>query len=340
VKRLVACLAAALMVATACARPVDGKPQPGPRQVDPGFFFVGETPVYGQTVSNSDAIMLSYLRAMRRVDVCGLVDHATMAKIGEIGSVGTLFALDECDFDLKVPGQTDRKFLSVQLTLARTDQPAAFRTDGLPVYETFPGSCEYLLPLDMSGLPGATRLRKPDQPYLRIGLIAEDNCGFVRRVVEALAQRIGPGQLPGRDAVAVYPAVLAERDPCEVLSVLAGDVDHWDISRSRPYECEFAVFRDGYPDVVSLQLALEPQIVENVVETRERRDQDGAVVYLNSTFCSAVTFVGDPMQRKRVSGDFVPLQDLEIRPAVVVESGGENCDAVVDVAGIAAKLYG
>jgi hypothetical protein len=27
---------------------------------------------------------------------------------------------------------------------------------------------------------------------------------------------------------------LAERDPCEVLSVLAGDVDRWDISSSRP----------------------------------------------------------------------------------------------------------
>jgi hypothetical protein len=335
----VASLVAVFLVVTGCGRYVDGTAVAGSRGSDPGFFFADEVPVYGQTVSNSDTIALAYLRAMRRVDVCGLVDRQALAKIGEIGSVGTLFALDECDIDIKVPGDIDRTFVSIQLTLARTGQPVAFRAGGLPVFESYPGSCEYLLPVDMSGLPGAHRLRKPDQPYLRIGLIAEENCDFAQRMVRVIAERVGPDRLPARDAVAAYPVPLAERDPCEVLSVIAGDVDHWDVSRTRPYECEFGVWRDGYPAVVSMRLSLKPQIVDNATERRQRRDSGDAEIYLDTTFCSAVVLVGPPMQRRMVGGDFVNPGDVVIRPAVVIDSGGDNCEAVADVAAIAAELY-
>jgi hypothetical protein len=45
------------------------------------------------------------------------------------------------------------------------------------------------------------------------------------------------------------------------------------------------------------------------------------------------------MQRKLVGGDFVDGGDVVIRPAVVVDSGGKDCDVVTDVATAAAKLY-
>src|SRR5687768_8601600 len=137
----------------------------GSRDTDPADFFAGEVPTYGQTVSPDDAIALTYLRAMRRVDPCGLLTRDTLAKVGEIGSVGTLFALDECDLDIKVPGEADRRYVSVEVILNRTSgEPVAFRAGGLPVYEAYPGSCDYLLPLDLSRLPGARPLPGPDQP--------------------------------------------------------------------------------------------------------------------------------------------------------------------------------
>ena len=132
---------------------------------------------------------------------------------------------------------------------------------------------------------------------------------------------------------------LAERDPCEVLSVLAGDVDRWDISSSRPYQCEFGVWRDGAPDVVSMRLALEPKIVELVTAGAEHRVLDGADVYLDKTFCSATVFVGPPLQRRMPGGDFVDVANVVVRPAVVVDSGTGDCEPVVDVASTAAKLF-
>lgn len=343
VKWLVVSLMAVLLVMTGCGRYVDGSATVGVRQVDPSFFFAGEVPVYGQTVSNNDTIQLAYLRAIRRVDICGLVDREALAKIGEITSVGTLFALDECDMDIKLPGSTARKFISVQLELSRVDRPAAFRVDGVPVYASAAGSCEYLIPIDMSHLPGATRLSKPDQPFLHVNMIAETDCSLVERAVRAVAARVVDELLPPRDGAAVYPAALAERDPCEVLAVIAGDVDHWDVSRTRAYTCEFGVWRDGYPDVVPMRVSLEPRIVDITTEGRELRKSDGADVYVDTTFCSAVTFVGPPMQRRMAGGDFVDTSDLVIRSAVVVDSGRDGCagmDPAVEVAATAAKLYG
>jgi hypothetical protein len=333
-------LLAAMVVLTGCTRQIDGAAAVGPREVDPAYFFAGEIPVYGQSVSPSDVTALAYLRAMRRIDPCGLLNRDALSKIGEIGSVGTLFALDECDMDIKMPGQSNRRFASIELTWTRvTGTPVAFRAGQAPVYAAFPGSCEYLLPLELSRLPGAQPLHKPDQPFLRIGLIAEENCDIAQRLVRAVAPRIESSQLPVRDAVATYPAALAERDPCQVLSVVGGEVDHWDINRTRPYECDFGIWRNGFPEVVPMQVTLEPQIVDIATDGRERRDRNGVEIYIDTAYCSAIAFVGAPMQRKLVGGDFVDTGAMVIRPAVVVDSGGQNCDAVADVAVAAAKLY-
>jgi hypothetical protein len=336
---LVTALLATVLAFTGCSRGIEGSATMGPRKVDPSYFFAGEVPTYGQRVLPGDLTRLAYLRAMRRIDPCGLLTREALAKVGEIGSVGTLFALDECDIDVKVPGETDRRYASIEVILDRHGgQSVAFLAGGLPAYESFPGSCNYLLPLNLSLLPGAQPLRSPDQPFVRIGLIGDEDCGFAQRLVRAVAPRLESLQLPVRDAVAAYPVALAERDPCQVLSVLGGEVDRWDIGRSRPYECNFAVKRRG--DVVPVQVSLEPQLFDMTTETRDRRERDGVEIFVDQSYCSAVAFLGPQMQRKLLGGDFLGMSEVVIRPALVVDSGGEHCEIVADVATAAAKLYG
>jgi hypothetical protein len=333
-------LLAAIVALTGCTRPIDGSAQMASRDVDKAYFFAGEVPTYGQTVGPDDVTALAYLRAMRRIDPCGLLTRDAMSKIGEIGAVGTLYTLDECDIDIKMPGEANRRYASIEVTLTHTSgAPAAFRAGGVPVYEAYPGSCDYLMPLDLSRLPGAQPLRKTDQPFLRIGLISGENCELAQRLARAVAPRIESLQLPVRDAVAAYPAALAERDPCQVLAEVGADVDHWDITRSQPYECDFGVWRNGFRNVVPIQLSLEPQIFDIATENRTRRDRDGVELYVDETFCSAIAFVGAPMKRKLFGGDFVSNGSFVIRPTVVVDSGGAHCGAVADIAIAAAKLY-
>jgi hypothetical protein len=119
-----------------CSRPIEGSATMGSRDADPAFFFAGKVPIYGQAVDPDDLTTLAYLRAMRRIDPCGLLTRDVLAKVGEIGSVGTLFALDERDVDIKVPGESDRRYVSVEVIVNRlVGQPVAFSAGDLPVYE-------------------------------------------------------------------------------------------------------------------------------------------------------------------------------------------------------------
>jgi hypothetical protein len=338
VVRRLTTLLVVLVALAGCSRSLDGSATIGPRDVDPAYFFAGDVPTYGQRVNPGDVTTLTYMRAARRVDPCGLLTREAMAKIGEIGSVGTLFALDECDVDIKVPGEARRRYASIEVIFNRmAGQPVAFLAGDLPVYETYSGSCDYLVPLNLSLLPGAQPLRQPEQPFVRVGLIADENCDFAQRLARAIASVVESLRLPVRDAVAVYPSALAEHDPCQVLSVAAFEVERWDVARSRPYECHFGISRGK--DVVPIQVSLEPRNYDLATETREHSERDGVELLVDPIYCSAVAFVGGPMQRKLVGGDFIGTGEVVIRPAVVVDSGGEHCDVVTDVAVAAAKLY-
>jgi hypothetical protein len=309
------------MVLTGCARAIGGSPRA--HEYDGSYFFAGDVPTYGQTVSPDDVIRLGYLRALRRIDPCGLLTRDSMAKVGEIGSVGTLFAFDECDLDVKVAGEAERWFLSVQLELASVDA----------VHETSPGSCEYLMPLPLSRLPGAHPLPGPEQPAVRIGLISQHNCVLVEKVVHAMEPRIASLQLPIRDAVGVYPAPLAERDPCQAQSAL--HVVRWDVRGSQPYACALAL-RDGAP----VHVVLQPQLFDPGTDTRARRTRDGVDVYVDTAGCAATAYVGPQMQRKLLGGDYIKSADLVIRPSVTVGSATPHCDIVTAGAVSAAKLFG
>lgn len=343
-KRLVGGLmTAVLLLGTGCGNYssyIDGHPQPMARVGDPDSFFAGPVPVFGQTVEPADNVRLAYLRALRRLDVCGLVDQRSLAKIGEMRSMATLFALDECDVDVKMPGSADRRFVSATLELAEAQGPEVSNADGLPVRETFAGSCDYLVPIDLAGLPGAAPLPGSAQPHLRISLIAEDDCDTAGRVASVIAKHTARTPLPVRDGAAAYTIALAERDPCEVLSVL--DIGYWDIAAGEAYRCEFGVHDDRSPEVVAMELELRPRVVDISVEGREVVRVDDTEVYLDRAACTALVFVGPQMQRRLANGDLADTGDVQLRPAVDVASSEADCAGrtlVAEVAGRAAALY-
>jgi hypothetical protein len=340
VRRLVSALAVALIAAVsvpACIPPIGGKPVVGPTETDPAYFFAGDIPAYGRAVNTDDITYLAYLRALRRIDVCGLLTGATLAKVGQTFSVGTLFAFDECDAELKVSGVTDPRLLSVQLTMSlRPDEPPDFRVGDTAVYRTDFQSCNYLVVLDLARLPGARPLISVLEPFVQVSLFGPQDCDLTRRIAGAVAARLSAQPLPPRDAAATYPVRLAERDPCEVLAPLGGTVDLWDVPGSGPYRCRFGVTDGG--GSAALEVRLEPRMVDAVTAS-QRLDEQGVEVYLDPVLCSAVSFMGSTMQRKVIGRGYVDLADVVIRPAVVVDTGGHDCAAVTDVAIKAAHLY-
>ena len=339
-RHLLACLLASALVLTGCSHTAAGRPETGQRDVDPGYFFAGAVPLYGQTVGAGDAAVLAYLRALRRIDVCGLLNRDVMAKIGEVNSIGTLYAFNECDLDVKVSGSSTRKIVAVDLELAGDPgDTVAFRVGDTPVYAGAPDSCVYGVPLPLSKLPGAAPLRTQQRPLAKIGLIADQDCGLAQRIAVAVAERVTSQPLPARDALAAYPSALAGRDPCEAMTVVGADIAHWDTGAQPPYDCRFSIRRSGSPDALALQVHLQPELVDAATEGLQRRAQDGVEIFVDHRFCSALSFVGEPMRRRRVGGGYLAAGSLVIRPAVVVDIGGDNCEEAAAVVARAARLY-
>ena len=329
-----------MLALTSCERLIDARATRGSHDADQAYFFAGEVADFGQTVSANDKTALSYLRALRRIDVCGLVDHDALAKIGEITTVSTFFDFNECDVNIKVPGATGRKIAAVEVVM--TSHPGdvvAFRVGDTPVYQSYLGGCQYLLPLNLSRLPGAQPLHRPDQPFVRVELIGDADCAVPQRIANAVAERVTSAPLPPRDGAAVYLSALAERDPCEVLAALGEDVDHWDISGAQPHQCVFGIWRSGFAYSLPVQLLLQPQLVESSTQGRERTERDGVEIYLSKGFCSAISFVGPQMQRRVIGAGYIDVPNAVVRPAVIVQSGGKNCEPAADIAARAAKLY-
>ncbi|MDT5010186.1 MAG: hypothetical protein QOH57_1803 [Mycobacterium sp.] len=286
------------VLASGCSAVIGGKPV---MQSDQAFFFAGNVSTYGQPVSADDTDALLYLRALRRIDVCGLLTGSTLAKVGELVSVGTTLAFDECDAEVKMSGAGARRFVALTLETAPRDPVSV---------------CNVAVPLPLNRLPGAPKQPAAFKPAVRVELIVDTDCKVERRIGDGLAQRLAE-PLPPRDAAAVYPARLAERDPCEVLSVLTG-ITAWDVAGSGPYRCRFALDGEG------LQVRLQPRYAD-----------DGA------TECTAFEFVDADMQRRVIGGGYVSLGSVVIRPAVVVEDvDAHDCAAVAGVAAAAGKLYG
>lgn len=95
VRQLAVTILLAIALLAGCSRAIDGTPAMTSRDVDPAYFFDGAVDTYGHALGAVDVTALAYLRALRRVDPCGLVTREALAMIGGISAVGTLFALDE-----------------------------------------------------------------------------------------------------------------------------------------------------------------------------------------------------------------------------------------------------
>lgn len=328
------------VLACGCSAVVQGRPAAGPREVDQAYFFAGGVPVYGQTVAAPDVAMLAYLRALRRIDVCGIAARDVLADVGEINSVGTLFAFNECDVDFKISGESGRRIASVELLMSRN--PGMLVSAGvgrMPVYQSSLGACDDLVQLPLERLPNAPAPQTPDRPFVKVGLTGRKDCALVQRIAADVAERLPSAVLPPRDAVAAYPAPLAERDPCEVLAVVGDRVDAWDVGHSQPYQCRLSLRQPGRAGAVQLSVRLMPRSVEAMAAGWQRQDQNGVEIYLNPVSCEGVSFVGPPMQRRVFGRDNASELDVSIRPAVVVDAGKRDCDVAADVTGRAARLY-
>ncbi|GAS99531.1 uncharacterized protein RMCC_6496 [Mycolicibacterium canariasense] len=298
-----------------CVRVVD--PVPLAAGPDSGFFFAGSVPTYGHPVSPAEHNRLAYLRALRRVDPCGLLTRESLAKIGEIGAVGTMFAFDECDVDIKMAGATARRYISVAVELSTLDHAA----------------CQYVAPLLLSRLPGAPPLPGPVQPVLRITPITDQPCDFADTVGRSTGPLPEADRPPIRDGVGVYPVRLAERDPCEIVPTLSSA--RWDIGASRAHMCALTL-----TDGTAIRLTLQPQLFEPESDNRLRQSRDGVVAFVDTQLCAASVFLGPPMLRKLLGGDYLQPGDVVIRPAVTVESTPPRCGTVTGIAVAAAKLFG
>ncbi len=298
-----------------CARATDFTPRAA--APDPAFFFAGAVPTYGQQVSPSQLNRLAYLRALRRIDPCDLLSRAAMAKVGEIGSVGTMFAFNECDVDIKVAGDSARRYVSVEVELGTLDR----------------AECQYVAPLPLAHLPGAPPVPGPVQPVVRISPITDQSCAFADQVGRSAAPILDVNRPPIRDGVSAYPVVLAERDPCEILPALPGA--RWDVGATRPHRCAVTL-----ADGTAIRLTLEPQLFEPDSDDRSRQSRDGIDLFVDTQFCAASVFVGAPMRRRLLGGDYQRPSDVVIRPSVMVESLPPRCDTVGDIAVAAGKIFG
>ncbi|MGB3482571.1 MAG: hypothetical protein WBB07_10210 [Mycobacterium sp.] len=342
-QRVLAALFGAALVLSGCAHYLPGVATIGASGDEQAAFFEGDPPTYGQQVSSADEIRLAYLRALRRLDVCGLVNQQSLARIGEIRLMGTLFAFDECDVEVKVAGNPWPSVITATVELAEAQGPEVLREQGIPVLESYPGACEYLVPLGLSDVPGASPLAGPEQPYLRVGMASEFDCDMVRRVASVVAARVADVPLPVRDGAAAYTTALAERDPCEILTALEGYViDQWSISAGTPYRCAFGLGRDRGAATMPITVSLRPRVVDISTAGRGLIRVGDVEVYLDRDGCSALVFVGPDLQRRRGNGALVDTGDLRIRPAVDVAGGQGNCTGqtlVQEVAAAAADLF-
>jgi hypothetical protein len=342
VKRLVAGLLGVLLVVTGCAGAIDGSPVAGVRDADPAAFFADAVPTYGQTLTDDELATQAYLRAMRRTDPCGFTTPKVLAGIGEITFSGTTDALNQCELGVKVPGDAEPRTIGAIVTMDRVgaEDGPVFTVGELPVYRYPVSECSLQMPLPLAAQPGAPPLDTADQPYLQLQQQgSEQDCDFVKKLVKATAVALDPARLPVRDALAVYPVPMADRDPCAVLGDLDGVVD-WDAGQTRPYTCEFTLRRSGAD--VDIELELRPLTPRSSDGDHPKVQRDGvevSVVRSPGEYCAAVTFLGELMQRRSTSGEPIGIGEWPTAPAVSVAVDAPYCDVATDVAVAASKAF-
>ncbi len=264
-------------------------------------LFEGPVPTYGQTFTEKQTALLAYLRALRRVDPCGLL--LMLKDIGAptyiSGDVGGCFG------SVKVAGSASPSSVGLSLILGDySREKPEFRVDGTPVFHTA-GTCLYEFPIALDKLPNAPKLtRGAGTPALRVvvvdgarsGLVP--NCTMAQPVIGVLA-KMNPADMPVRDALSAYPIKIAERDPCEILGEYPGQAN--EVRQSLfgdPYACRFSLQDNDAQFELTFRTGVDPP-------SRLRGEIRDGVEYFHGrdgSMCTSMVRLGKPLYARDVPG--------------------------------------
>ncbi|MUM19719.1 hypothetical protein FZI91_21825 [Mycobacterium sp. CBMA271] len=267
-------------------------------------MFAGGVPTYGQTVSEDVTTQLAYLRALRRIDPCGLV--LALKDVGAptyiSGDVGGCFG------SIKVAGIANPSSVGLSLLWGdpSLDKPE-FTVGQTPVYHS-PGTCLFEFPIALDKLPNAPKLKGPRKPMLRVVVVdgsrsaMSTNCKVARPVINVLVA-MNPAELPVRDALGAYPIKIAERDPCEILAEYPGRARGLRPSLfGDPFSCRFSLQGSDTQYELTFRAGVDPP-------SKLRRDVRDGIEYFHGenssgsvTGCTSMVRLGKPLYARDVPG--------------------------------------
>lgn len=263
-------------------------------------LFAGELPTYGQTFTAKEATLLAYMRALRRVDPCGLL--LMLKGIGAptyiSGDVGGCFG------SIKVTGTANASSVGLSLILGDySREKPEFTVGQTPVYHTA-GTCLYEFPVAMGKLPNAPKLTGASTPALRVVVVdgarsaLAANCKMAQPVIGVLAT-LNPADMPVRDALSAYPIKIAERDPCEILGEYPGRAGEVRPSLfGDPFSCRFSLQDNENQFELSIRSGVDPP-------SKLRGEVRDGVEYFHGqdgNLCTSMVRLGKPLYARDVPG--------------------------------------
>lgn len=263
-------------------------------------LFAGAVPTYGQTFTQNQTILLAYLRALRRVDPCGL-----LLMLKDIGAPEYISGdIGGCFGSIKVTGTAHPSSVGLSLMLGDySREKPEFTIGGAPVFHTA-GTCLYEFPIALDKLRDAPKLKGAKVPALRVVVVdgtrsaLASNCKMAQPVIGLLA-KLNPADMPVRDALSAYPIKIAERDPCEILGEYPGKAD--DLRSSLfgdPFSCRFSLQDSDTQFELSIRTGID-------APSRLREEIRDGVEYFHGqdgSMCTSMVRLGKPLYARDVPG--------------------------------------
>lgn len=267
-------------------------------------LFAGDVPRYGQTLTDEQTTMLAYMRALRRIDPCGLV-----LALNEIGAPTYISGdVGGCFGSIKVAGTANPSSVGLSLVLGDSSlEKPEFTVGETPVYHT-PNTCAFEFPMALAKLPNAPKLKGPRMPVLRVVVVdgarsaLSTDCKMAQPVINALL-KMNPADLPVRDALGAYPIKIAERDPCEILEEYPGRArDLRPSLLGDPFACRFSLQDGDAWYELSFRAGVDPPSklradIRDGVEYFHGEDHNGSI-----TACTSMVRLGKPLYARDVPG--------------------------------------
>ncbi|TDZ80377.1 hypothetical protein DE4587_00228 [Mycobacteroides salmoniphilum] len=289
-----------MLAIAGCTNVVSGNATGGLSAPTGQTLFAGAVPTYGQTFTQNQTILLAYLRALRRVDPCGL-----LLMLKDIGAPEYISGdIGGCFGSIKVTGTASPSSVGLSLMLGDySREKPEFTIDGVPVFHTA-GTCLYEFPIALDKLPDAPKLKGAKVPALRVVVVdgmrsaLASNCKMAQPVIGVLA-KLNPADMPVRDALSAYPIKIAERDPCEILGEYPGKAD--DLRPSLfgdPFSCRFSLQGSDTQFELSIRTGID-------APSRLREEIRDGVEYFHGqdgSMCTSMVRLGKPLYARDVPG--------------------------------------